>query len=74
MDRGRKPRVYAGHGVQHAWMLDPLAESLEVLRLEAGRWTILATHIEREVVNAEPFQALGLELTLLWDDPTPPPG
>ena len=74
MDRGRKLRVYAGHGVRHAWMLDPLAESLEVLRLEAGRWTILATHVEREVVNAEPFQALGLELTLLWDDPPPPPG
>lgn len=72
MDRGRKLRVYAGHGVQHAWMLDPLAETLEVLRLDAGRWTILATHLEKEVVNAEPFQALGLELTLLWGDPTTP--
>lgn len=73
MDRGRKLRVYAGHGVPHAWMLDPLAETLEVLRLDAGRWTILATHVENEVVNAEPFQALGLELTLLRDDPTTPP-
>ena len=68
MDRGGKLRVYAAHDVHHAWILDPLAETLEVLRLESGLWAILATHVEREVVNAEPFQALGLELTLLWGD------
>jgi Uma2 family endonuclease len=73
LDRGKKLRVYAREGVSHAWMLDPLAETLEVLRLESGRWTILATHVEREVVNAEPFHALGLELTLLWEEPGPPP-
>jgi len=53
-------------------MLDPIAETLEVLRLEAGRWTILSTHVETEVVDAEPFQALGLELTLLWEESDPP--
>jgi hypothetical protein len=33
--------------------------------------TIVATHLEREVAHAEPFQSLGLELTLLWDEPQP---
>lgn len=72
LDRGRKLAIYAREAVHHAWMLDPIAETLEVLRVEGGRWTILATHIEKEVVTAEPFQALGLELTLLWDEPEPP--
>lgn len=72
LDRGRKLGVYAREAVNHAWMLDPIAETLEVLRLEAGRWTILSTHVETEVVNAEPFQALGLELTLLCEESDPP--
>jgi Uma2 family endonuclease len=67
LDRGRKLGVYAREAIHHAWMLDPLAETLEVLRLERGCWTILETHVERRVVHAEPFQALGLELTLLWE-------
>jgi Uma2 family endonuclease len=71
LDRGRKLGVYAREAVNYAWMLDPIAETLEVLRLEAGRWTILSAHVEMEVVNAEPFQALGLELTLLWEDSDP---
>ena len=54
-------------------MLDPVAETLEVLQCESGRWTILAAHVEREVVHAEPFQTLGLELTLLWDEAELPP-
>ena len=32
LDRGKKLGVYAREGVSHAWMLDPLAETLEVLR------------------------------------------
>src|SRR5687768_7508101 len=63
LDRGKKLRVYAREGVNHAWMLDPLAETLEVLRLERGLWTIVSTHVERRVVHPEPFHALGLELT-----------
>ena len=69
LDRGKKLRVYAREGVRHAWMLDPLAETLEVLRLEGEHWTIVSTHIGRDVIHPEPFQALGLELTLLWDEP-----
>jgi Uma2 family endonuclease len=67
LDRGKKLRVYGREGVNHAWMLDPLAETLEVLHLEGGRWTILSTYVERDVIHPEPFHALGIELTLLWD-------
>jgi hypothetical protein len=67
-DRAKKLRVYAEHGVTHAWLVDPLARSLEVLRLEAGRWILLDTHAGSVTVRAEPFEALDLELGALWED------
>src|SRR5882672_4024682 len=36
LDRGKKLRIYAPEGVAHAWLLDPLRQTLEVLRLDAG--------------------------------------
>lgn len=42
--------------------------TLEVLKLEEGRRTILATHTGHEAVRAEPFEAVELELAALWGD------
>ena len=67
-DRARKLAIYAREQVAHAWLIDPLARMLEVLRLEHGRWVILATHAGSEVVRAEPFAAIELELDVLWAD------
>ena len=52
----------------HAWLVDPVARTLEVLRLEAGRWTILGTHGGSDVVRAEPFVDIELDLQSLWAD------
>jgi len=52
--------------VRHAWLVDPVARTLEVLRLEGGRWTVVATHGASEVVRVEPFDAIELELGALW--------
>ena len=51
---------------QPAWLLDPLARTLEVLRLTEGRWTIVATHAGDEVVRAEPFDAIEFTLSEFW--------
>jgi hypothetical protein len=67
-DRATKLAIYAREGVPWAWLVDPLARTLEVLKLENGRWTILATHAGTEVVRAEPFEAVELELAALWGD------
>ena len=67
-DRARKMPVYAREGVHHAWLVDPLARSLEVLRLEGGRWNLLATYRGNEVVRAEPFQAVEVDLLGLWGE------
>jgi Uma2 family endonuclease len=68
LDRKQKLSVYAREGVSHVWLIDPLARTLEVLRLERGRWTILATHAGADVVRAEPFTDIELELSALWAD------
>jgi Uma2 family endonuclease len=68
LDRSKKLRIYAQHGVRHAWLVDPLVRSLEVLRLEHGRWTLLDTHAGDAAVRAEPFEAVELRLGLLWVD------
>jgi Uma2 family endonuclease len=54
--------------VSHAWLIDPLARTLEVLRFNNGHWTIVATHIDAEVVRVEPFVDIELELNALWAD------
>jgi hypothetical protein len=50
-------------------LIDPVAKTLEVLRVDGGRWTILATHAGDEVVRAERFSEIEIELGTLWADP-----
>jgi Uma2 family endonuclease len=74
LDRSKKLRVYAEAGVRHAWLVDPILRSLEVLRLEACWWTSLDLHVGDGLVRAAPFDAVALELGLLWaaEPPLPP--
>jgi hypothetical protein len=60
--------VYAREGARHAWLVDPLERTLEVMRLEGGRWTRLSTHRDDQVIRAEPFQALEIDLLALWGE------
>ena len=39
-DRVKKLSIYAREQVRHTWLVDPLARTLEVLRLENARWSI----------------------------------
>jgi Uma2 family endonuclease len=66
IDRGKKLRIYAREGVAHAWLLDPLRQTLEVLSLDSGKWTELDTHEGTIIVRVPPFDAIELELGALW--------
>jgi Uma2 family endonuclease len=55
LDRTKKLVVYARERVAHVWFVDPIARTLEVLRLDAD-----------EKVRGEPFDAIELELAVLW--------
>jgi hypothetical protein len=50
---------------------DSLARTLEVLRLDSGRWTIVSTWSGVVTVRAEPFDAVEIDLSLLWEDTSP---
>jgi Uma2 family endonuclease len=72
LDRSKKLQVYGREGVGHLWLINPIARTLEVLRLEQGRWVVAGTHAGDEVVHAEPFDVIALELTNLWPDAPQP--
>jgi hypothetical protein len=48
-------------------LFDALARTLEVLRLENDRWSIVTTCADQDAVHAEPFAALEIDLSLLWE-------
>lgn len=66
LDRGAKRRIYRREGVGHLWLCDPRIQTLEVYRLEGGRWTELETFEGDAKVRAEPFEAIELDLGRLW--------
>src|ERR1041385_2475487 len=66
IDRVDKMPTYAAHGVRHAWLVRPVQRTLEVYRLKGGKWRHIATHHDDQRVRAEPFDAIELDLSLLW--------
>jgi hypothetical protein len=65
-DRTEKLPLYAKHGIRHAWVIDAIAQTLEVLRLEAGSWVLAQTFGGDAKVRAEPFEAIEIDLALIW--------
>lgn len=66
LDRAIKMPTYAAWGVGHAWLVDPIARTLEAFRLNAGRWLLLGVWREDNIASIEPFDAVPLELGALW--------
>ena len=65
-DRVLKVPYYARAGVGHTWLLDPVAQTLEVYRLDGGGYRLVLTASEGDRVRAEPFEELELDLAALW--------
>jgi Uma2 family endonuclease len=66
VDRAEKLPIYARERVAHAWLVDPVARTLDVLRLDAAGWLLVGTWREDARVRVEPFEAYELELAALW--------
>lgn len=65
-DRVKKLGIYARERVGHYWLIEPEARTLEVLRLDGDGYRIAATFEGDAKMRAEPFDAVELELGLLW--------
>ncbi|MFO0638969.1 MAG: Uma2 family endonuclease [Polyangiaceae bacterium] len=68
IDRGDKLDIYAREGVKNAWLVDPVARTLEVFRLEGEKWLRVSHHKAGTEVRAEPFDAIAFELDVLWPE------
>jgi len=65
-DRAKKMPLYLRWGVQHLWLVDPGLRTLEIFRAERERWMVIGTWSEDARLRAEPFDAIELQLELLW--------
>jgi Uma2 family endonuclease len=66
VDRTRKLDVYAEQGVDHVWLVDPGARTLEVLRRDGARWIVAENHGGDAKVRAIPFETIEIDLARLW--------
>lgn len=58
--------LHAREGVGYLCMVDPLLQTLENHRLEAGRWVVVDVYEGEGVVHPEPFAAVALEPGRWW--------
>ena len=65
-DRIQKMRLYAEYKVAHAWLIDPLARTLEAFSLREAGWLLIAMLNDDDPVSVPPFDAVTFSLADLW--------
>ena len=69
-DRAVKMPIYAREGVEHLWLVDPDARTLEAYHRQTdGHWLLLVTLKDDDGVRQPPFDAIEFPLSDLWADP-----
>lgn len=58
--------IYAREQVGHVWLVDPLLQTLEVLRLDGPGYRIAGVWRGDVVAQCQPFETLALRLADLW--------
>jgi Uma2 family endonuclease len=67
-DRTDKLRIYARERVEWVWIVDPIPRTLEVFRRGDDTWVMRGSWRDDARVRAEPFDAIELDLAILWAD------
>lgn len=65
-DRTEKLPLYARSGVSHVWLVDPIACTIEIYRLDGDSYRYVAAAVGGGRHALEPFDAVELDLTPLW--------
>ena len=65
-DRRLKGEVYAENGVPEYWIVDPEAQTLEVLRLDGGSYATHARFAGEDVVTSPSLSGFALPLPEVW--------
>ena len=65
-DRIIKMRLFARYQIPYIWLIDPILTTLEVFKLDSGRWVLMDAFAKNEKARAEPFQEIEIHLANLW--------
>jgi len=52
--------------VPYAWLIDPVEQTVEVYRFEAGTWVESGCFSGADQVVAPPFESVSIDLGLFW--------
>lgn len=58
--------IYARFGIPYAWLIDPMAPTLDAYALEAGEWQEIGRFGDGQQVAIAPFDAVTIDLAGLW--------
>jgi Uma2 family endonuclease len=65
-DRQVKMPIYAKFGVPYAWLVDPVAHTLEAYALDGGAWREIGRFAGAALVSVAPFEAVAINLGDPW--------
>jgi Uma2 family endonuclease len=69
-DRNRKRHIYAAHGLQHYWLLDPAGRRIETFDLGLDQCVLRGAFSDDLDVVALPFTEVPFPLATLWQNNT----
>jgi len=68
-DRGYKQALYGRHGVREYWLVDPDAETVEVLTQGEQGLALFATYRRGDLIASPLLEGLGLEIDQVFSQP-----
>lgn len=67
-DRMQKMRIYGENDVRHLWLVDPIAQTVEVFERDGDRWVLLGNWGGDDAeARIPPFHAVALDLARWWE-------
>jgi len=66
LDRVRQMPIYARERVEHVWLVDPIACTIEVYHLESGRWIVEPSPAGDAPARIGPFAAVEVDPRRWW--------
>ena len=66
IDRVKKLPIYAKAKVDYAWLVDPDQKTLEIYLREDQKWVLVNSFSGDELIRAEPFDVIEINLGDLW--------
>ena len=65
-DRLQKMQVYQKASVEHFWLINPQAKTVECFSLRDGLYAMVASGMEDDLLEHPNFEGLVIELKNLW--------